>query len=163
MKALLLDDALSATVIRGVCKSFSELFASPPTPGEICHSGSAAARGDVSGILGMIQERPEASLVLSFPKDTICALISRIYGRPFPEIDRSVREGVGELTNVLYAAIKKDLNDRGHEFKMSIPSVISGQDFSVAAGGGETLLVPFMLKEGPFCVEITLLPAQDPR
>lgn len=158
LPTLILDESLVSTAMKGVQNAFTNLFGVTAKAGKYSIETESRAKGDVSGILGMIQDRVEATLVLTFEKNTIFALLERMYGKPFSEIDHSVRQGVGELTNIIYAGVKKDLNDKGHKFKMSIPSVIIGANHTVYnIHDGKTLVIPFSVDgAGEFFVEITL-------
>lgn len=146
---LLLDENLARICINAVQKAFSTLFSVTPMPGAVTLEKDYTAEGDVSGLLGMIQDEVEATLVLSFRTETIAALLGRMYGKTFDGIDKSIRDGVGELTNIIYALTKKDLNDRGHSFTMSIPSVIIGKDHSIFnIHDGKNMVIPFTVDVG---------------
>ncbi len=154
---LVIDEDLIATAIRSVETAFLELFACKVKAGE--HSIHAAynSRGDISGILGMVQDRVEATLVITLEANTICKVLGRLYDKEFTEINESVKQGVGELTNIIYAGMKKTLNLKGYKFRMSIPTVVVGHDHSVYnLHQGETLVIPFVSDDGGFFVEIAL-------
>lgn len=87
--------------------------------------------GDISGTVGMIQTQLEGSLIVSFPQETISALIEPIYGTRFNEINDSVKECVGELTNMIYGQVKESLNQRGYRFQMAIPNIVIGAKHSI--------------------------------
>lgn len=154
---LVLDEALVKTATDGVINAFANLFGVTPTAGAHTIEKDFVSKGDISGILGMIQESVEATLVVSFQKQTIFGLLEKMYGMPFTAVDNSVKQGVGELTNIIYAGMKRDLNEKGHKFKMSIPTVVIGAGHSVYnIHEGRTLLIPFHTEAGDFYVEITL-------
>lgn len=154
---LVLDETLVKCAVDGVVNAFSNLFGVTPKVGAHSVRNDFVSQGDISGILGMIQERIEATLVVSFQKNTIFSLLEKMYGNPFKEMDNSVKQGVGELTNIIYAGMKKDLNEKGHKFKMSIPTVVIGANHSVYnIHNGKTLIIPFGTDSGDFFVEITL-------
>lgn len=161
---LTLDQALASTVVRCVEKAFLTLFSEKVSAGAPSLEREFVNRGDVSGILGMSQERSEALLVLSFRSDVICRLLSHLYGRTVDTLESSVWQGVGELTNIIYSAIKKELNIHGHSFRMSVPSVIIGTRHAVVnVHKGGSMIIPFRLStsslgdEADFHIEITLM------
>jgi chemotaxis protein CheX len=156
---LTLDDALVKRVADGVSKAFNDTFGILAKPGEHKISDNHNSKGDISGLVGMVQDKMEGTLTITFKKDTICPVLAKIYGIDFPEINDSVREGVGEITNMVYCLIKTGLNENGYSFKMAIPNVIYGQDHTVMKlHHGQTLVVPFITDFGTFFVDITLQP-----
>lgn len=156
---LSLDDGLVKRVSDGVSKAFGDTFGIVVKPGPHKVVSDHTSKGDISGLVGMVQEKMEGTLTISFQKDTICPILGKIYGIDFPEINDSVREGVGEITNMVYCLIKTGLNENGYSFKMAIPNVIYGQDHSVMKlHHGQTLVVPFVTDYGTFYVDITLQP-----
>jgi len=154
---LVINDDLIATATRSVENAFLQLFECRVKAGQHSIHAAYASRGDISGILGMVQDRVEATLVITLDSGTICQVLGRLYGKEFSEINESVKQGVGELTNIIYAGMKKTLNEKGHKFRMSIPSVVVGRDHSVYnLHQGDTLVIPFTSDDGGFFVEIAL-------
>lgn len=153
---LVLDQSLATATIKGVQQAFSAFFGAHAIPGKVCVKQYVHENGDISGILEMIQSELEATLVVTFQKETLFKLLGRIYRKEFREINNSVREGAGELTNVIYAAVKRDLNGKGHTFKMATPIVVLGQDHKVVnIHAGKTLKIPFKIENDSFFVEVT--------
>ena len=154
---LTLNENLAKTAIKSVQKAINTLFGATAVPGEITvHDEDYSSMGDVSGILGMVQDAVEATIVLSFHKETLFTLLSKLYGKPFEKVDNSVKQGVGELTNIIYASMKKDLNDKGHTFKMSIPSVVIGTGHSIYnVHQGKNMVIKFTVEAQQFFLQIT--------
>jgi CheY-specific phosphatase CheX len=110
-------------------------------------------KADVSGILTLSQKDAGGLLVISFPKQTICEIVSKFYGKKITAVDQSVNMAVGELTNVIYCAAKKVLNEEGFELGMAIPSIIVGnQHFVFAHFSGEITEQEFSTEFGKFKV-----------
>ena len=61
---LILDQSLANTAIKSVQKAFTSLFGVTPVPGAVTIQTDFISKGDVSGILGMVQDRVEATLLL---------------------------------------------------------------------------------------------------
>lgn len=154
---LSLDERLVERVSEGVSRAFSSTFGIATKVGAYSIASDHSSKGDISGLVGLVQDEMEGTLTISFRKDTICPILSRIYGVEFDEINDSVREGVGEITNMVYCLIKTGLNETGHSFKMAIPNVVYGKDHTVMKlHHGKTLVVPFSTEYGIFFVDITL-------
>jgi chemotaxis protein CheX len=114
-------------------------------------------KGDVSGIVAMAQDTTDSTLILSFEKSAILTMMSNLYGKPFTAIDGSVRQGVGELSNIIYGMLKKELNANGYDFKLAIPNVVSGdQHMILQIPDSMTLVVPFVIPNGNLYVCISV-------
>lgn len=154
---LVLDEALVQKIIQGVHATFVNMVGiTPRAQGhKILHEIDIL--GDVSGIITLMQETMNGTFVVSFPKETILAMLGRIYKKPFTEITPSVKSGVGELTNMIYGATKASLNRTGYAFKMARPNVILGEQHTVLGGApGPSLLIPFSTTIGDFNVILSL-------
>jgi len=154
-----LNEALVKEINFGVYSTFTSMFGLKPNPEAHFIEGVCLAKGDVSGIVGLTQDRVEGALIVSFPSDTIFAILSKMYRKQFTEIDKSVKAGVGELTNIIFGVVKTNLNKNGYGFKMAIPNVIIGDQHTVAiTSPGSTLVIPFKTESGTFSVLLTLYP-----
>lgn len=157
--ALELSEALVKELNFGVYSTFTSMFALKPTADRHFIDQECRTNGDVSGIVGLTQERVEGALIVSFPKETIFLILGKMYKKQFLEIDKSVKAGVGELTNIIFGVVKTNLNKSGHSFKMAIPNVIIGPQHTVAiANSGSTLVIPFKTEVGSFSVLLTIYP-----
>lgn len=62
-----------------------------------------------------------------------CNIASGLLATPIAVVDGDVRDAVGELSNMLAGNLKKQLSNTDNMFKMSIPSVIEGTEYSMHA------------------------------
>ena len=156
-RCLSLDDALGEILIESTVKVFSMTFGIDVTSQGHQIVPNFQGKGDVSGSVGMVQDRIEASLTVSFPESTILGIINLVYDPAVTEINMSTKQAVGELTNVIYGVIKQALNERGYQFKMAIPSVIVGKSHSIQPiSKSSTLVAPFETPYGPFSAYLVL-------
>lgn len=113
--------------------------------------------GDISGIIGIISENFDGSVVISFPEQTFLKVISNMLGETYTKIDKEIVDGAGELTNMIFGQAKIVLNEKGYGIKTAIPSVVTGRDHSLSAfTKGPVVVVPFNTEFGKFFVEICL-------
>ncbi len=113
--------------------------------------------GDISGVIGIISDTFDGSVVISFPEKTFLKVISSMLGEEYTKIDQEIVDGAGELTNMIFGQAKIVLNEKGYGIKTAIPSVISGKDHSLSAlTKGPVVVVPFTTPHGKFFVEICL-------
>src|SRR4051812_30078869 len=114
---LILNETLAKEIAYGVHSTLSNMFGIKPEMGEYRIEKNTSIKADVSGIIVVMRDVADGTLVVSFPKETIFAMLSKMYRKPFTEIDNSVRMGVGELTNIIYGVMKSNLNKSGYSFK----------------------------------------------
>jgi chemotaxis protein CheX len=73
------------------------------------------------------------------------------------EINDDVKDALGELANMLAGSIKTSLADDGKEIKLSIPSAICGEEYTVDCFvEGHWAGIPFHADGGEFLVECHL-------
>jgi chemotaxis protein CheX len=113
--------------------------------------------GDISGIIGIVSESFNGSVVISFPEVTFLHVMSSMLGEVYTKIDKDIIDGAGELTNMIFGQAKIVLNEKGYGIKTAIPSVISGKNHSLSAfTKGPVIVVPFETNVGNFIVEICM-------
>ncbi len=149
MKAEFINPFLEATVSVLKTMAFVE-----PIPGKPYIKTGAGATGDVSGIVGITGDA-EGSLCITFTRDCILFIISRMFGEEQKEINEEVKDAVGELTNVISGDSRRRLEEIGHRFIGAVPSVISGKGHEVKhITKGPILSIPFSTQAGTFSVEV---------
>lgn len=113
--------------------------------------------GDVSGIIGIVSESFNGSVVISFPEQTFLKVMSGMLGEEYTELNKEIIDGAGEITNMIFGQAKIVLNEKGYGIKTAIPSVVSGKDHSLLAlTKGPVVVVPFKSSGGDFFIEICL-------
>ena len=154
-----LNEQTVKEINNGVSATLMNIFGVKPVPGAHKILTNHMVEGDVSGIVGIAQLEAEGTLVVSFPKETIFKLLEKMYKKPFTEVDKSVRDGVGELTNMIFGVFKTNLNRNGFAFQMAIPSVVAGGNHTITVGDeGQSLVIPYDSPQGSFVVQIRLNP-----
>lgn len=126
-----LDEQLLADVITSVTGVFKEGFGLNVTCKSHHVARNQSVSGDVSGMVGLLQDRLEGNLIMSFSEQTIYAILSRVYARDFKGVDSIVREGAAEMANMVYGYMKTSLNGRGHRLKMALPTVVVGHAHAI--------------------------------
>lgn len=154
---IILDEKLSQDIIHGVHATMSNMAGLQADPEPFSITDEVHLEGDVSGIVSLVQESTTGSLIVSFPKETIFAILGKIYGKPFTEVNTSVKNGVGELTNMIYGVFKATKNKSGYSFRMVVPSVIIGENHTVMqSSGGACMTIVFKSAFGPFTVSLAV-------
>lgn len=113
--------------------------------------------GDVSGVIGIVSDSFNGSVVISFPEDTFLKVMSGMLGEEYTKLSKDLLDGAGEITNMIFGQAKIVLNDQGYGIKTALPSVVSGKNHTLTAvTRGPTVVVPFSSTAGDFNVEICL-------
>lgn len=113
--------------------------------------------GDVSGIIGIVSDAFNGTVIISFPEKTFLKVMSSMLGEEYTKLEKEIIDGAGELTNMIFGQAKVVLNEKGYGIKTAIPSVITGKDHSTSSlTKGPIVVVPFSSPVGEFFVEICL-------
>lgn len=108
---------------------------------------------DVSGIIGFSGDIA-GQVVVSFQKATAVKLVTAFAGAEMDPTHPDFADAIGELTNMIAGAAKKDL---GAAAGITCPSVIIGSGHVVARlRDVPCLIVPCETPVGHFCVEISI-------
>ena len=89
--------------------------------------------------------------------ETVRNLLPQIVGKTVTVTHEMAVDAVGELTNMIFGQVKRELNERGHQIKLGIPCVVSGKGHFVSQfHRGKYMIVPFHLNGQLFQVYIAL-------
>ncbi len=157
-KKLSLDTMLANDISSAVARSINETFNVKIDPGSpVFGEGMVSLDGDVSGIIGMVQDHLDGTLILCINSQIVGGLLPRLLGSPLTVTNEMVVDAVGELTNMIFGQVKSELNQREHQIKLGIPCVITGKSHYVCQfHRGKYMVVPFFLDGRLFEVYVAL-------
>jgi chemotaxis protein CheX len=113
------------------------------------------AQGDVSGMIGMIGPQTKGSLSISFEESLALDIMLKMLGEKPATIDAEVTDMVGEITNMVTGGAKNMLGEKGYEFEMATPIVVSGKGHTINhKGDGPKILIPFNSDAGKAHIEV---------
>jgi len=113
------------------------------------------AQGEVTGMIGLAGDRVKGSLAITFTTPAILHITSQMLGEELTEIDETVKDLVGEITNMVSGGAKKALSEKGYKFEMAIPTTITGKSHTITHKTlGAVVVVPFEMDSGKFFVEV---------
>jgi chemotaxis protein CheX len=117
---------------------------------------------DISAIIG-ISGSGAGGVVMSFPEDVACKLVSKMLGEELTELDQDVCDGIGELVNIITGNAKRGLVKFGYEnLSLSLPNVVVGKHRTV----WRTKDMPCLMKRffsselGSFSIELNVRPSK---
>jgi chemotaxis protein CheX len=89
------------------------------------------AKGDVSGLIGMISPKTKGSLSITFDAPLALATMKGMVGEAPDEVNEEITDLVGEITNMVTGGAKRILSDKGFDFDMATPVVVSGKNHTI--------------------------------
>lgn len=124
-------------------------------PGKPTLKKGSTAKGDVTGLIGMISNKAKGSLAITFTESVVLEINRRMLGEAPATIDDSVVDLVGEITNMVCGGAKRELANKGYDFDLAIPGMIAGKNHSVThKAKGPAVLIPFTTEHGNFYLEV---------
>ena len=124
-------------------------------PGKPQRKEGDAANGDVTGFISMASEQVKGSLAISFTSAAIFDIAKRMLYEEVTEINSTVTDLVGEITNIVTGGAKSLLAEQGYDFDMATPAVATGKDHRINHKfNGAIIIIPFSIIAGNFFVEI---------
>jgi chemotaxis protein CheX len=90
-----------------------------------------AAKGDVSGLIGMVSPKTKGSLSITFDAPLALATMKSMVGEAPDEVNEEITDLVGEITNMVTGGAKRILSDKGFDFDMATPVVVSGKNHTI--------------------------------
>ncbi|MCB2386863.1 MULTISPECIES: chemotaxis protein CheX [Oceanospirillaceae] len=112
--------------------------------------------GVVTGIIPMSGDSVRGSLAISFSAGAIIKISSSMLGESIAEVDETCHDLTGELTNMLSGGARKLLWEKGYDFDMAKPGILSGEMDIPHETTGPVLVIPFETSAGPFFIEVAL-------
>ncbi|MDD2308346.1 MAG: chemotaxis protein CheX [Desulfuromonadaceae bacterium] len=110
-------------------------------------------------ITGMVGFAGTYSGVISIhcPVALALKITSNMLGLDCDEVNEDLNDAIGEIANMLGGSVKQVLSKGGLDVKLSIPTVISGEDYTVnSLSDNDCVVVPFTVEEHTLLVGITL-------
>lgn len=110
-------------------------------------------------ITGMVGFAGIYSGVISIhcPVSLALKITSSMLGMECDEVNEDLNDAVGEIANMLGGGVKQVLSKGGLDVKLSIPTVISGEDYTVnSLSDLDCVVIPFRINDDRFLVGLTL-------
>ena len=125
-------------------------------PGRPTIKTSTDALGDITGIIALTGPQSHGSLAISFPDKSIFTINERMFGDSTKTIDDSIKDLVGEITNMITGGAKRRYEAVGLDFALSRPKTIIGRYSPIDHHiDSTTIMVPFDSDAGNFYLEFS--------
>jgi chemotaxis protein CheX len=110
----------------------------------------------VSGMVGMAGTYT-GILAIHCPQSFAIRITSNMLGMEVDEVGEDVNDALGEIANMLGGYVKMVLSKGGMDINLSIPTVISGEEYSInAMSDSDCVVVPFTHDMERFLVSLKL-------
>jgi len=114
------------------------------------------AHGDVSGLIGMVSAQTKGSLSITFEGKLALATMKNMVGEGPDEINEEITDLVGEITNMVTGGAKRMLSEKGIEFDMATPMVVSGKNHTIThKADGPIVIIPLASAHGKAFIEFS--------
>ncbi|HEX9654808.1 MAG TPA: chemotaxis protein CheX [bacterium] len=111
---------------------------------------------DITGILGFSGGR-RGSILVTFSEAVALKAVGGMLDMEFNDINADVRDGVGEIVNIIAGTAKTRLQPKGISFDLSIPNTIIGFNHQITAPASTSRTrVRFTTIYGNFFLEVNL-------
>ncbi len=110
-------------------------------------------------ITGMVGFAGTYSGVISIhcPVSLALKITSNMLGVDCDEVNEDLNDAIGEIANMVGGSVKQVLSKGGLDVKLSIPTVISGEDYTVnSLSDNDCVVVPFTVEDHTMLVGLTL-------
>ena len=125
------------------------------SPGKPKIKTDSLAKGDVSGLIGMVGPQTKGSLSITFEQELILEIMQNMLGENPGEINDEITDLVGEITNMVTGGAKNILGEKGYDFEMATPVVVAGLGHRIShKADGKKIIMPFTSPHGSAYIEI---------
>jgi len=109
-------------------------------------------------ITGMVGLAGSYTGILSIhcPQPLALKITSNMLGMEVEEVGEDVNDALGEIANMLGGHVKQVLSKGGSDLNLSIPTVISGETYTISSVNDDTVIIPFQFENEKFLVGLTI-------
>ena len=104
----------------------------------------------------MVGPQTRGSFSITFDEQLALTIMERMLGERPDSINEEVTDMVGEITNMVTGGAKNLLGQKGFDFDMATPIVVSGKDHTIThKSQGKKILMPFTCDAGNANIEVS--------
>jgi len=110
----------------------------------------------ITGMVGMAGSYT-GMLSIHCPALLAMKMTSNMLGMEVEEVGEDVQDALGEIANMLGGHVKQVLSKGGLDLNLSIPTVISGETYTIhSTNNDDCVVIPFQCEDDRFLVGLTL-------
>ncbi len=150
---------MRAEIINPFLQAASEVLeselGSPPQRGAIGLQRSAYTSDEVTAVVAVTGE--VAGMVLfAMTESTARAMVSKIMGQDFPELDALAQSGIAEIGNVITGRASCLLSEAGFTSDLAPPMLIVGRGSMISTLDVQRLVIPMETEFGQVEIQVAL-------
>jgi chemotaxis protein CheX len=109
----------------------------------------------VTGMVGLAGSYT-GILSVHCPQVLALKITSNMLGMDVEEVGEDVNDALGEIANMLGGHVKQVLSKGGLDLNLSIPTVISGEAYTISAVSEDSVIIPFQYEGEKFLVGLNI-------
>lgn len=123
--------------------------------GNLALESTAITLTEVAALVSLIGQI-EGVVVFAMSESMCLALVSRMLGQNYEQLDELALSGVAELGNVISGQAATKLSKAGYQVSISVPTIIMGQGATIATVGSQRLVVPLETELGTMQIHLAV-------
>lgn len=153
-----MDFLMTHALLHSLYTIFSTMVMLEIYPGVPEVKKGTAASGVVSGLISMNAAGVKGSVALTLTMPAVRVISSSMLGEEFVTLNKEVADLTGELTNMLVGGAKNILSEKGHDFDMQLPQMLTGEGHEIVHPvAGKTIILPIKAGDAEFYLELNIL------
>lgn len=150
------EESLAGYVIDATCEVFKTMVMMEPKSQFPMQEPVNRFKCSITGMVGFAGIY-SGVISIHCPVDLAMKITSSMLGMECDEVNDDLNDAIGEIANMLGGSVKQVLSKGGLDVKLSIPTVISGEDYTVnSLSESDCVVIPFIIEEQKFLVGLTL-------
>ncbi len=150
------EEQLAKYVIDATREVFSTMVMMDPTDDYPIKEPLNRFRCSITGMVGFAGTY-SGVVSIHCPVALALKITSSMLGMECEEVNEDLNDAIGEIANMLGGNVKQVLSKGGLDVKLSIPTVISGEDYTInSLSDSDCVVIPFNIDDDRFIVGLTL-------
>jgi chemotaxis protein CheX len=150
---------MRAELINPFIKAASQVLeselGSAPKRGPIGLQRSAYTSDEVTAIVG-VAGRVSGVVLYTMKEATARAIVEKMMGQAFPELDALAQSGIGEIGNVITGRAAILLAEAGYPSELTPPMLIVGRGTMISTLDVQRLVIPLETESGRVEIQVAL-------
>jgi len=150
------EEELAKYVIDATKEVFSTMVMMDPTDDYPMREPVNRFKCSITGMVGFAGTY-SGVISMHCPVSLAMKITSNMLGMECDEVNEDLNDAIGEISNMLGGSVKQVLSKGGLDVKLSIPTVIAGEDYTVnSLSDSDCVVIPFKVDDDKFLVGLVL-------
>lgn len=150
------EEELAKYVIDATKEVFSTMVMMDPTDDYPMREPVNRFKCSITGMVGFAGTY-SGVISMHCPVSLAMKITANMLGMECDEVNEDLNDAIGEISNMLGGSVKQVLSKGGLDVKLSIPTVIAGEDYTVnSLSDSDCVVIPFKVDDDKFLVGLVL-------